>query len=890
MDLLARSRLTEMLNEGIARPVILVCTPAGFGKTTLVADWARRAKWPVGWLSLDPEDNDPVRFWRYVVAALDHACGGLGERGRSLFTGPGRASSHSAVPVLVNELESRSDEFGLVLDDYHVVESSSIHDGMAFLVDHLPPQLHVVITSRSDPPLHLPRLRASGQLVELRVSDLRFTLEETAAFLREVWQLDLAPEVVAALEDRTEGWAVGLQLAALSLRERADPRAFVKAFTGTHRYVLDYLSEEVLERQPERVRAFLLQTSILQRLTGRLCDAVTGESDGQIILEELEHANLFLIPLDDQRRWYRFHHLFADLLGARLLASSEDEAVSELHRRAAAWLQEHGLIDDAVRHGLAAGEVEEAAGLIDQHVEELLLRTSQRATLDRWASALPPEVVRARPRLLLGQAVSAQIEGRLDEVDRLLAVAERASPTDQPHAPSVGREASFLANIPACIAVTRAESARLRADPDRVARFAREALTQLASEDELFASLVHYHLSAAAWMHGRLDEAEQGIAQVLADLRAAGERYLAARVGYDLGLVQQAGGRLGAATRTYTSALEIVTEAGRPPPQTAGLALVGLAEIRRQQDDLDAALRYAIEGIERCRSHAYGPPLAAGLVTLAWIRQAKGERDNAIVAMDEAQGVVPSPEVAGLHNPAPSERARLLLAQGHVGEAARWTQVRGLSERDALSYPRERDYLVLARTLLAQDEPARTLRLLDRLDELAASQGRVGSLIQIRALRATALQSAGDHQGALAALAEALSMARPEGYVRVFADEGPPMAALLRSLVGARQRGRVKQVSRAAREQLNRVIRAFAPVTGPEARSAEAGGLIEPLTDRELEVLRLVAAGKGNREIAQELVVTLETVKKHVSNIFGKLGATSRTKAVAQARELGLIL
>jgi LuxR family maltose regulon positive regulatory protein len=362
-DHLGRSRLIQRLNEGMAREVILVCTPAGFGKTTLLAGWAAGARLPVAWLSLDPEDNEPTRFWRYVVAALDRARGGLAEDVLPLLT-PRVLSSQGMVTALVNQLQATPEEVALVLDDYHLLQSRPIHDGMAFLLGHLPPQLHVVITSRSDPPLPLPRLRARGQLAELRTADLRFTPEESAALLREVWALDLAPEAVAVLGSRTEGWAVGLQLAALSLRERPDPDAFLDAFAGTHRYVLDYLSEEVLDRQPDRVRRFLLETSILERLSGPLCDAVTGRSDSQDLLEELERANLFLIPLDEERRWYRFHHLFRDLLGAEL-QRAEATRLPELHHRAAVWSEQHGLIDETIRHALAAGDAAWATQLVE---------------------------------------------------------------------------------------------------------------------------------------------------------------------------------------------------------------------------------------------------------------------------------------------------------------------------------------------------------------------------------------------------------------------------------------------------------------------------------------------------------------------------------------------
>lgn len=726
-------------------------------------------------------------------------------------------------------------------------------------------------------------------MAELRAADLRFTPDEAAAFMREVWGLDLSPEVTTGLEARTEGWVVGLQLAALSLRQRPDPNAFLAAFTGTHRYVLDYLSEEVLGRVPDELRAFLLRTSILERLSGSLCDALTAGSNGQEMLETIERANLFLVPLDEERRWWRYHHLFAELLRSRLSAGHPEE-VPELHRRAAAWSQERGLVDDAVNHYLRAGDPSRAALLVERHVEELLLRRSERATLDRWLAALPPEVVSPRRRLLLAEAIAAQLEGRIDDALALLRAGRAPAGTEDQHQSSVGRAASVLSNLAAVEPVIRADIARLRGDAEDAASFAQEALSHLTPEDDLLGTFVRYHLAVADWMLGRLHPAEQGLTEVVEDRRAAGERYLAVRASYDLGLVQQAAGRLGDAVRTYRRAIDIITQPGRPPRSEAGLALVGMAEVLRERGDTEEALRLVAEGIERCRRVVYPLPLVSGLVTLGWIRQAMGDERAAMEAVEEAERLVPDPQIASLHNPAPPERCRLLLLQGREEEAVRWVEERGLKEADELAYPREGDSVVMARVLLAQQEPDRALRLLERLESLARSQGRNGSVVPIRALRSLALQSLGDQDGALSLLAEALSLARPAGYVRVFADEGPAMAALLRSLITAGRRGRLPRFTGAAGDHVNRIVRGFGtPARQGEATPSDATTLVVPLTDRELEVLRLVAAGMRNREIARELVVTLDTVKKHVSHIFEKLGVVNRTEAVARGRQLGLL-
>ena len=888
-DLLGRSRLIQRLDQGMAREVVLVCTPAGFGKSTLLADWAANARWPVAWLSLDPEDNDPMRFWRYVVAALDRVSGGTGEHVLPLLSPPSVMSSRIVVTALVNQLHVAPEELALVLDDYHLIDTGSIHDDMAFLLGHLPPQLHVVITSRSDPPLPLARLRARGQLVELRSADLRFTLEESAALLGEVWGLDLGPGAMVALERRTEGWAVGLQLTALSLRERPDPDAFLGEFTGTHRYVLDYLSEEVLERQPDRVRTFLLRSSILERLSGPLCDAVTGDSDSQSMLEELERANLFLIPLDEERRWWRFHHLFADLLRARL-GRSEAGQVSELHQRAAAWCDQHGLTDEAIRHALAAGDTTWAARLVEHHLSGTL-RRGESVTLQRWLSVLPDDTVRSVPALGLAEGLMELHLGQLDAVERLLEHAERAFAVRvEPQELEVPTDGGMVAEVPAAIALLRAELASARGDPERTAQFARSALAQLAEEERGPRLWARWLQLLADWMSGQMEKAESGFAQILTEARAAPDPHPLTTSCHTLGWVQQARGRLGAALKTYREGQRFATRGGRFLPFQAGEAHVGIAQVLYARDQLDDALQHVTEGIELTRRVVEFRLPAFGLVNLAWTRQAMGDRDRALEAIDEACRLLPATDVVTMFSPAQTERAGLLLAQGRVEEAARWAEERGLTDEDDVSYPRERNYLVLTRVLLARHQPDRAFRLLKRLDALAEAQGRVGSLIEIRTLRSLALQSAGRHQDALIALAEVLALARPEGYIRVFADEGPPMAALLQRLIRVRQPGRAAVASRAAREHVNRVVQAFrSPMGRPERAAAVAMGPIEPLTKRELEVLGLIAAGRPNQEIADQLVVTLETVKKHTSHIFNKLGSANRTDAVARARELRLL-
>jgi LuxR family transcriptional regulator, maltose regulon positive regulatory protein len=904
-----RRRLTEALREGLSRRRVLVCAPAGFGKTALLADWARDGGRPVAWLGLDDGDSDPVRFWRYAVAALERARPGLAGR----VGPPPPGSVEELVTALINELaaDPGADEVLLVLDDYHLLDSGPVHESVAFLLENLPPGLRVVVSGRADPPLPLARLRARGQLAELRAADLRFTPEEAAALLGATAGPGLPTAAAATLTARTEGWAAGLQLAGLSLRGHADPVGFAAAFSGSHRFVLDYLADEVLDRQTGEVRAFLLETSVLERLSGELCDAVTGRGGGQAMLQDIERAGLFLVPLDEDRGWWRYHHLFADLLRARLRAEQPGR-VPALHRSAAAWCEEHGLADDAVWHARAAGDDAWAARLVERNVETLLGR-SEGVTLRRWLSTLSAEAVRARPRLCLAQAYGAAQGFQLEALEVLVDDAERAFAAggDEPYEPSLGppQGDSVLANVPAGIAFLRASLARLRGDAAGAADYNRQALAQLGEGEWVMRSFVRWNQAAADWLGGRLGAAGRGLAEVLADRRAAGAAFFAGflpmRVWYDLGEVQRARGNLDAALTTCWQALEVVGESGQAA--LTGPAHVGLAQVLYERNELDAALDHATVGVTLCRQLSFTASVATGLAVVARIRHAQGDAAGALEAMGEAGQIELSPQVTALLNPVPAQRARLLLAQGDVRAAAQLVSAAGLGPDDEPDYPREPAYLMLARVLLARSDPGLALALLQRLLDAAASQGRMGSVIEIQALRALALAAGGDHDDALGALAEAVALAGRHGYVRVLADEGAPMGALLARLAAASPAQR-RAASGVDAGYLALLVRACGeadagppqrlgavPPPGPVPGRAGGHGLteppamIEPLTERELEVLRLIAAGKSNQRIAHELVVALDTVKKHVTHVLGKLGAANRTEATARARQLGLI-
>ena len=884
--LVARPRLAAQLDQGLKRGLVLVAAPAGYGKSVLLSGWVLGQAQPVAWLSLDERDNDAVRFWRHVLAAVDMVRPGVADRVGPLGGPPPPPTHDALVSALINEVVAEPDQPDvlLVLDDYHLISSDSVHASVRFLLEHRPPQLRIVLLGRSDPPLGLARYRVRGELGEVRAADLRFTAEEAAELLRQV-SADIDVSVATALAERTEGWAAGLQLAALSLRSQPDMARFVAAFTGSHRFVLDYLTEEVLERQRPELRDFLLETSVLERLSGSLCDAVTQRDDSQNLLEEADRSGLFVIQLDDVRGWWRYHHLFADLLRARL----DPQRGRRLHRNAAAWYQQRVLPDEAVRHALAAGEPEWAARLVEQHFDSVFNLRGEQATIQSWLPALPADLVRSRPRLLLAQAQMASMRGDLAVVEPLLDAAEQVigQADQEPFEPSVGPEGSLLVNARAMLALQRSYAAQLRGDAEATAALTHEARKYLNQNELMLASAVQGFLAMTEWLRGRLAAAEEAFESSIGWWRREGQVTTTAWGYYCIARLQRGQGRLDAAAQTCEQALEAAGQPGQRLRPAAGPALIGLAEVAYQHGNLGPALDDVTRGITLCRQFVHTPPLAAGLMVLAWIRHASGDQAGADDAITEAESFSPGP--AGLLNPVPAQRARLLLAQGKTDRVAQWAADCGLGPDDPIEYPREPGHLVLAR-LLTQDHPEQALALLDRLEAAAATQRRTGSLIEIHALRALALAAAGQDAGATAALTAALQLGWPRGFVRVFADEGPPMSVLLSRLVAAQRSD--QSAAGIPLGFLARVVRSF----GASAAQADSGprpagvpGLVESLTARELEILRLLAAGRPNQAIAEELFVTLDTVKKHVTHVLSKIGAANRTEAVARARELGLL-
>jgi LuxR family maltose regulon positive regulatory protein len=883
--LVPRPRLTDRLEREPGRRLTLLSAPAGFGKTTLLNEWFGRSAnggRSVAWVSLDEGDNDPVRFLSYLVAAL-RGTGeeGFGEGVLAALRSPEPPRMEAVLGALVNELAALPGEVAVVLDDYHTIDSERVHRIVSFLLERLPEDAHLVISSRVDPPLPLARLRARGQMTELHASDLRFTLEEAATFLGDAMGLDVSADDVADLEGVTEGWIAALQLAALSMKERKDASGFIRSFSGTHRDVFDFLAEEVLERQIEPVQSFLLETSILDSLSGPLCDALTGRNDGQRMLEELDRENLLVVPLDDQRYWYRYHHLFAEFLRSRL-ERERPEQLATLHLRASEWYEANALVVEAVRHALSAGDHERAARLMERGIGQTWYR-GEVVTLLGWLRKLPDETMRRRPLLLVWYAAALMLVGRLDAVESLLREADRVLREGPGEEPRPGEDGTDHEHLLATAAAVWSMHARLQGDPQGATKHARRALA-LLPEDNLnprpFAAIT---LAQAYEAAGDLEAAIAAFAEAGALGRAAGHDYVALSAMASQAHLQLARGRLREANGVLRRALGFAAERGAELLPAMGSVRIGMGELLYEWDDLDAAARHLTEGVELTGRTGDFEILMWGHIVLSRVRLARGGADGALAAAREAERVAQDSGTGHAIVDAAVWKARLHLVRGDLA-AASSEQERAAGVGEVRRYSRELERIILARLLVARNQPGEALRLLDQLHETAETPART---IAILALQALALQAKGDKERAASTLAEALVLAEPEGYVRTFVDEGPPMAELLPGVLKAQQRGRPDSLGRVPAYYLRRLLAALERDTS--GARLPAVGPPEPLSERELEVLQLIAAGKSNRRIASELFVSVGTIKTHVNNLYRKLDAHSRTQALARARELKLL-
>ena len=898
--LISRPRLVERLDQGVERKLTLISAPAGFGKTTLLVEWLAAtpaSERAAGWVSLDQSDNDPAFFWAYFITALQKVQSVVGKSALSLLHSPQPPPIESILTTLINEINAIEDDFALILDDFHIVDAQPVHSAIAFLLDHLPPQMHLVIASRSDPPLPLARLRGRGESSELRAADLRFTPDEAAAFLNEMMGLNLSTPDVAALETRTEGWIAGLQLAALSMQGREDVTGFIAAFAGDDRYIVDYLAEEVLQRQPEHVRNFMLQTSILDRLSGPLCNAVTGQQDSKVLLEALERGNLFVVPLDDKRQWYRYHHLFADVLHAHSMEEQPDR-VPILHRRASEWYEQNDLPSDAVRHALAAEDFNRAADLVEL-AWPTMRKSRQEATVLSWVKALPDEPVRARPVLSVAYALALLDGGELEAAETRLQEAERwldrlANTRERPETPSSEMGAAEMVvvdeeqfrSLPASIANARAYRAQVQGDVPGTVKYARQALDLLQEGDYYERGTTAALLGLAYWASGDLEAAHRSFADGLASLQMAGGILIVIGATGILAYIRMAQGRLHEAVSTYEQSLQLAKELGEPLPQGTAELYRGLGELHLERGELEAARQHLQRG-EALGEQATLPGFEYyWCVAQARMKEAQGDLDGALDQLDEAERLyhrTPIPDV----RPIAALKARVWVAQGKLGKALGWAREQDLSADDDLSYLREFEQITLARVLIARyksdgaDRPIQeAIGLLERLLKAGEEGERTGSVIEILVLQALAHEAQGSISAALEPLERALTLAEPEGYCRIFVDEGEAMRDLLRHAAADGIAGAYTR----------RLLSAFEdqaqPVSTPPVEAAE---LIVQLTVRELEVLRLIAAGMRNQEIADQLFISLSTVKRHIANAYGKLDVSHRTEAVVRATELNLL-
>ena len=872
--LVSRARLAEQIARATTATLTIVSAPAGFGKSTVMAGLARDADHArIAWLSLEPGDDDPLTFWTYVIEAVDRASPGVGNAARSVLAGSS-AGVDVTITTLLNAFSGLDADLVLMLDDFHVIESATIHRQVGYFLDHLPARAHVVIGTRSDPAFPLARMRARGALVEIRASDLRFSADEASTYLAGMG-LTLTDDDIASLEGRTEGWIAALQLAALSLQGRSDTRQFIESFAGDDRYIVDYLAEEVLRRQPGDIRDFLLKTSILERFTGPLADAVTGGQGGSATIEALDRANLFIVALDDQRRWYRYHHLFGGVLQAHFAPEFPGEG-PVLHRRASDWFEANGDRPAAIDHALLAGDTGRVADLVELAIPEMR-RYRREPALRRWIHAIPQDEVARRPVLAVGYAGAILSANEVEGVDELLAgAAERLTRA----ADTVVLDEAEFRRLPAAIELFRAAVAKMNGDLDANVAHARRVLELVEPGDDVGRGGAETFLGLAYWGMGDLDQGYEWYTKGMASLERAGlvsDVVGGSIVGADIRL---AAGRLGDARRIYEAGLARAMQT-QPPLRGAKDMHTGLAAIAYERGLLDEANVHLDAG--RALGDELGFPRdpCRSRVVAARLAQAAGDLEAALGLLDEAERLYVSdfsPDI----QPIAAMRARLLVAHERAATARAWAVSAGVTATDDISYVREYEHTTLARLLVAEaavgnsDDLAPTLELLDRLLLAATAGRRDGSRLEILVVQALARQAAGDMDGATAALDTAVAIAEPEGYVRVFLDEGPAMNRLLKT--AARRPN--------APAYLSTLLR------GPgvrEDRTEASHDLVEPLSERELEVLRLLRGDLDGPDIANALFVSLNTLRSHTKNIYAKLGVSSRRAAVRRAEELHLL-
>ena len=871
----SRTRLLHLLSEGTKQghKLTLISAPAGFGKTTLVSEWITSSALPTAWISLDESDSDPARFITYLVAALQTVIAGVGDGVLSALQSSQPVPSKDLLITFLNELASIEDECFLVLDDYHTIDSSAVDELLSFFVERMPTAMRLVITTREDPALPLARLRARNQLTEVRAAELRFTESEATDFLNQVMGLNLSPENISVLETRTEGWIAGLQLAALSMQGQYDTTEFIRSFSGANQFVLDYLLEEVLQRQPEHVQGFLLRTSILNRLNGSLCDALNESTSAKETLEQLERGNLFVISLDDERSWYRYHHLFRDLLRQRLSQKHSKEEIASMHIRASEWFEQNGEAGEAFQHAIAATDFNRAARLAET-AWLAMDENFQTAAWLGWVKQLPASVKRLRPVLLTQIGWSYMDAGNAILSESSLRDAEVS--LKRPLAEMVIVEKEQFRTLPARIAFARAYNAQTQNRFDDVVRHVEMALDIIPHEDQYMQAQASSILSATYWASGELDKSFELMSNWVDAAQQADNIVFAVAASFGKADILITQGRLRDAMQVYQTALSLAAEHG--VEQHTAHHHLGLGLLHHEMGEDERAAHHLQKAFEFGRQTTIVDWMYRKSLAQAYLKESEGDLRSALELLDDAQRFYVRTPIPNLR-PVEAMQARIHIKQNHLNKAQAWAHQSRLSLQDTPIFLHEFGYLTFARIVLAENQNDQhfqsMLHMLDVLLQQAESQNRLRSRIDILITQALAF-SAKDSAKALAALEQALTLAEPEGYLRLFVDEGKPMAELLS-----------KFKSSTLQQYANRILAALTPSIQSSAFIIQP--LIEPLSERELEVLRLIAQGLSNQEITQKLVVALSTVKGHNLRIFAKLQAKSRTEAVARARELGLL-
>ncbi len=873
-EMVPRPRFQDQLTEARTNRLLLISAPAGFGKTSLLSQWLAEQRNTTAWITLDRSDNDLARFLRYLSSGIQQAAPGTGTTVIDILNSP-QAETPEIEPLLtllINDLAEAANDIFIVLDDYHIIENINIHRGISFFIENMPNQVHLVISTRSDPPLPLARWRARRQMLEIRGDDLRFSSAETGELIKMLTEHELSADELNILGEKTEGWAAGLQMAALSLLGKSDIAGYIKTFSGSNRYIMDYLVEEVLHSQTKETEAFLLQTSILERLNSQLCEAVTGQPGGQQQLENLENENMFLIPLDDRRQWYRYHRLFADLLSIRL-QESQPELVTELHLRAARWFENNDYLTEAITHALASGNQMYTAKLVEKAAIELITR-GELSTLTHYHELLPKEITSARPVLCVYFSWNFIFTGRIPESELLLDQAEtilNGEPPDEQNKDLRGN-----------IEVQRAFAADIRGDIPGAIELLNKADEHLAKTNYLMRSVIPFIRARAYRLNGDMVKTNEQLREVARLARESGNIMTLATATYDLASTWKIEGKLRQAAALYEETLKTATEKKARRFGTVAKIDAGMSDLRREWNDLAAAGRDVQEAIAGMKLWRNPTDLVIANMMQARIQQAQGDLDGALASVEKAEQIKQKATVfEPIGTMLETDRVKLWLNRGNTAAVNDWLEKHQTTDNQP-ALLRELEELTRARVFLAQGKLPQALRILDNIEQGAEGGGRFGRLIEILIMKALADKTQGESDKAITSLAKALYLAEPEGYLRSFIDEGKPMAELLYTL-------RHRQLMhpheyQIGKDYLSKLLAAF-----PETHKPGNTGLFEELSSREMEILRLLAEGKTNKQIAGELIISPGTVKAHTANIYRKLDAVNRTQAIALAREHKLL-